>query len=252
MMICEHENLESVCPLCMNRPRVCDLEADRDAWKARAERAEAELEKRVPLTHDELAVACRNIGFDITCGSCASVFYTGFGGHEHSEGRTTPGDSEPTKIVVGTTCPLCEGIGILEPSPPLDPPSDDGGWNDTARARSIELGRIEAAESRATQAEAQAAAMRGSLECRVGVYKLGRGYHCSICDARMASDNYSADHAETCPLGQNAGRTLLAELAALREVAEVARYACCDRDGDPTQQMLDAFAMLDAARKGEP
>ena len=29
------------------------------------------------LTPDELVVACRNIGVDLTCGFCASLFYTG-------------------------------------------------------------------------------------------------------------------------------------------------------------------------------
>lgn len=29
------------------------------------------------LSHDELVVACKNIGFDLTCATCASVFYTG-------------------------------------------------------------------------------------------------------------------------------------------------------------------------------
>ena len=35
------------------------------------------------LTHANLVVACRNIGFDLTCGACAALFYTGFGGEEH-------------------------------------------------------------------------------------------------------------------------------------------------------------------------
>lgn len=29
------------------------------------------------LTFDELAIALRNLGFDLTCGHCAGVFYTG-------------------------------------------------------------------------------------------------------------------------------------------------------------------------------
>jgi hypothetical protein len=36
------------------------------------------------LTHQELAIACRNIGLDLTCGACACLFYTGHGGvYEH-------------------------------------------------------------------------------------------------------------------------------------------------------------------------
>lgn len=34
---------------------------------------------------EELVTACANIGFDLSCGACASVFYTGFGGHAHDE-----------------------------------------------------------------------------------------------------------------------------------------------------------------------
>lgn len=38
---------------------------------------------RVALTLPELEAACRNIGFDITCGACAAVFFTGIGASEH-------------------------------------------------------------------------------------------------------------------------------------------------------------------------
>lgn len=29
------------------------------------------------LTHEELIVACKNIGHDLTCGACAGVFFSG-------------------------------------------------------------------------------------------------------------------------------------------------------------------------------
>ena len=32
------------------------------------------------LTAEQLAVACKNIGFDVTCGACAMLFYTGYTG----------------------------------------------------------------------------------------------------------------------------------------------------------------------------
>jgi hypothetical protein len=38
------------------------------------------------LTHDEIVVACRNIGHDLKCGACAEVFYTGFTGDPHDLG----------------------------------------------------------------------------------------------------------------------------------------------------------------------
>ncbi len=45
------------------------------------------------LTHEELVVACRNIGYDLTCGQCASVFYTGAGTYPHDDTCGTPGTS---------------------------------------------------------------------------------------------------------------------------------------------------------------
>lgn len=38
------------------------------------------------LTYEEMLVACKNIGFDLTCGDCACLFYTGSrSGYEHDE-----------------------------------------------------------------------------------------------------------------------------------------------------------------------
>jgi hypothetical protein len=44
------------------------------------------------LTDDELVVACRNIGFDLTCGACAGQFYTGsaMGDHTCKPSRVVP------------------------------------------------------------------------------------------------------------------------------------------------------------------
>ena len=56
-----------------------------------------EIERRAPvnmasgLTDAELVIACRNIGFDLTCGACAGRFYTGASLGDHtcpSGGRT--------------------------------------------------------------------------------------------------------------------------------------------------------------------
>jgi hypothetical protein len=41
------------------------------------------------LTVKEIEVACRNIGFDLTCGSCASLFYTGSSTYRHDTTCTT-------------------------------------------------------------------------------------------------------------------------------------------------------------------
>jgi len=39
-----------------------------------------------PLTFAELVIACKNIGYDLNCGACASIFYCGFAlpGDEHT------------------------------------------------------------------------------------------------------------------------------------------------------------------------
>lgn len=37
------------------------------------------------LTADQLMVACRNVGFDLRCGACASLFYTGYGDYQHDD-----------------------------------------------------------------------------------------------------------------------------------------------------------------------
>lgn len=38
------------------------------------------------LTFEELEVACKNVGVDLDCGQCASVFFTGHGTYEHDVG----------------------------------------------------------------------------------------------------------------------------------------------------------------------
>src|ERR1019366_9566605 len=41
------------------------------------------------LKFDQLVVACKNIGYDLTCGQCAAVFYTGWGNYPHHKGCST-------------------------------------------------------------------------------------------------------------------------------------------------------------------
>jgi hypothetical protein len=36
------------------------------------------------LTAEEIDQACKNIGHDMTCGSCACQFYTGYSAYEHT------------------------------------------------------------------------------------------------------------------------------------------------------------------------
>jgi hypothetical protein len=61
------------------------------------------------LTHVELVAACRNIGFDLTCGQCASIFYTGVGVHPHDEACATVRASG--SIVRRFRCPE-HGLGV--------------------------------------------------------------------------------------------------------------------------------------------
>lgn len=44
------------------------------AWRGKRPKTPANT-----LTHAELLVACKNIGYDLSCGACAAVFYTGIG-----------------------------------------------------------------------------------------------------------------------------------------------------------------------------
>ena len=37
------------------------------------------------LTAEQLMVACRNVGFDLRCGSCAALFYTGCNAYQHDD-----------------------------------------------------------------------------------------------------------------------------------------------------------------------
>jgi hypothetical protein len=50
----------------------------------------AEIEKPVTLTYEELLIACQNIGWDLSCGRCASEFFTGTAPYPHDpECKTT-------------------------------------------------------------------------------------------------------------------------------------------------------------------
>lgn len=52
------------------------------------------------LTDDELVVACNNIGYDLTCGACAELFYTSVRLHPHDEGCKTIGANNSNAVVV--------------------------------------------------------------------------------------------------------------------------------------------------------
>lgn len=41
------------------------------------------------LTHEEINIACRNIGINLECGGCAENFYTGYNDPEHHNENCT-------------------------------------------------------------------------------------------------------------------------------------------------------------------
>jgi hypothetical protein len=73
------------------------------------------------LTHKEIAVACLNMGVDLTCGACASQFYTG----------TAPGLTHTCKRMVDAVI-LSSSTPKKKPTKPRRPPmqpiyvDDDG------------------------------------------------------------------------------------------------------------------------------
>lgn len=63
-------------------------EAERDGCRKALE-AVTVASRLAGLTYDQLVVACRNIGYNLTCGRCAEVFYTGISLAEHDAGCTS-------------------------------------------------------------------------------------------------------------------------------------------------------------------
>ncbi len=55
------------------------------------------------LTDEQLAAALKNIGYDVTCGACAEVFFTGMTIHEHDDTCTTPRVGGPVTMTVAAS-----------------------------------------------------------------------------------------------------------------------------------------------------
>jgi hypothetical protein len=64
------------------------------------------------LTEDDLVAACRNIGFDLTCGACAGEFYSGYD-------DVPPGFWSAARQALAALLPL--------PAEPPEPDDADGG-----------------------------------------------------------------------------------------------------------------------------
>lgn len=57
-------------------------------------------ERFVPLNYDELVAACKNIDFDLTCGACACVFFTGHNIYDHDASCKTPPERRSKPVVI--------------------------------------------------------------------------------------------------------------------------------------------------------
>lgn len=60
---------------------------DREGMRRLLDEAREELRRNPAggdLTFEQIEQACKNIGYDLTCGACAAVFYTGFGAGTHT------------------------------------------------------------------------------------------------------------------------------------------------------------------------
>lgn len=78
------------------------------------------------LTDDEIHVACKNIGHDMTCGSCAEQFYCGSSRFEHTCAKHAPAPPSPAAALDMETASLpptmsMDGEVALD-SPPFTPP----------------------------------------------------------------------------------------------------------------------------------
>jgi hypothetical protein len=57
-------------------------------------------EKSRGLTHTEIEVACRNVGIDLSCGACATLFYTGTDAEDLSHSTNCPRQEQLHKNVL--------------------------------------------------------------------------------------------------------------------------------------------------------
>ena len=72
------------------------------------------------MTDPELIQACKNIGYDLTCGACAELFFTGVRLHRHDDACATVGKSDELEIIVSdlprtpdgdiNNCALANGV----------------------------------------------------------------------------------------------------------------------------------------------
>ena len=199
------------------RNRLPGMAKTLDAWKARAEKAEAALNSslKAGLSHEELEMACANFGIDLTCGACASQFFTSYGGYEH-EATCKTQNAQEWKIRYG-------------------------GYEHEATCKTQ---NAQEWKTRATQAEAQVASMlEGASKWRERPCPRGAHAPCACCGE--ASDHMPDDEYA------NAGRTLLAELEALRELEQRVRKRCDEAVPQWGTELREALAAVDAARKGE-
>lgn len=75
----------------------------------------------IGLTHEQLNVACKNIGINLACKGCAQLFYTGVNDeYFHDENCTRNKEEIDTKFTgyqpkPTLTCPVCKKLSYLSP-----------------------------------------------------------------------------------------------------------------------------------------
>ena len=102
------QNIVSEVPDAYRHDRSCAVhEAVYDVVCLIIERVLLREKRRAPaagsLTFERVKVACANIGHDLNCGACAALFFTGFGGYEHSASCSKAIPSETSKAIPSET-----------------------------------------------------------------------------------------------------------------------------------------------------
>lgn len=130
------------------------------------------------LTHEELVAACKNIGYDLTCGACAAIFYTGVG---------LPGDVHTCKTEVKVMwCLAPEHMDLVAATRELRSRMP-GCLKDTTEAALLGFdGRVEEWLVRATLKVEVASSIPAKIRCRCGgkIIPTLMGARCEQCGDR--------------------------------------------------------------------
>lgn len=225
------------------RTKLVAVEADRDAWKARAEKAERELLASYDQ-RDGLADVITKV--DAILG--------------WSDGVTTV-EEDANWLVYRAALRMRERLASEHRATQAEAQAAEmrdalnnlcGGCRASVRVRLIaecgDAGRAILAELEALRRLAEATREWWDSPAEPDE-------HCDVCDEEDREDCCHADLCDSLEaldaLGADAGRTLLAELEALRELEQRARKRCDEAVPQWGTELREALAAVDAARKGE-